>query len=103
MAGLWLTLGLSDVEHVRVRILEAQYVDNKGRVELVVDSCNGAPRATFDRDGEVLDVEVKAFRFRRDTDACLDLVEIFLDPASGPLPTELVDTSSGEVVVILRP
>ena len=102
LAGLWVVVGYPDVEHVSVRIYEARLLDAEThRVELLVGSCNGAPRATSLRGPEYLEVEVTAFRFKHDQDDCQDVLEVsFSQSDLGPLPAELLDTHAGEVVEI---
>jgi len=99
---LWMIVGYPDVEHVPVRIHEARLLDAEThKVELVVGSCNGAPRATSFLGPEYLEVEVTAFRFKRDQDDCIDVLEVFFNQSDlGPLPTELLDAHTGEVVRI---
>lgn len=102
LAVLWVVVGFPDTEHGSVRIHEARLLDaDTHKVELVVGSCNGAPRATSVRGPEYLEVEVTAFRFTRDQDDCQDILEVFFNQSDlGPLPTELLDTHTGEIVAI---
>ncbi len=102
LAGLWVVVGYPDVEHVSVRIYEARLLDAETHsVGLLVGSCNGAPRATSLRGPEYLEVEVTAFRFKRHQDDCQDFLEVsFRQSDLGPLPAELLDTHTGEVVEI---
>ena len=102
LAMLWMVVGYPDVEHVPVPIHEARLLDAEThKVELLVGSCNGAPRATISRGPEYLEVQVTAFRFKRDQDDCLDVLEVFFNQSDlGPLPTEFLDAHTGEVVAI---
>ena len=102
LAGLWVVVGYPDVEHVSVRIYEARLLDAETRrVELLVGSCNGAPRATILRGPEYLEVEVTAFRFKLEDDDCQDSLEVSFShsdrgPLPGPLPAELLDTHTDD-------
>ncbi|MFT7475963.1 MAG: hypothetical protein ACI81L_002909 [Verrucomicrobiales bacterium] len=99
LLGVWSTVGFADVEHVPVRIFEANHLDN-GAIELLVGSCNGAPTATIDSDSDPPQVEVRAFRFKSDRDSCQDILEVFLTRPNGDVPSELLDAHTGEVVEI---
>lgn len=101
----WAFGGSPDVEHVSVKIDEARLVDDRGNVELVVDSCNGAPRATVSQRNDMVEVEVRAFRFTQQRDFCqdtltIDLGRIFGLTQSQPAPTQLFDLHAGEAIAI---
>lgn len=100
--GIWAVVGFSDAEYVSVPVLEARLIDD-WVVELLVDSCNGAPSATFSLGAEHVEVEVRAFRLKSSGDSCLDLFEVHLPESvrgSSP-PTELRDLHTSEVVMIV--
>lgn len=104
--GTWLVAGDGawgppDVEVVTVPVHEAR-IDAEGvRLELVVGSCQGAPRARVDHENDVVEVEVTAFVTRGGGDDCLDALSVSIPrSARAPAPTEILDRHNGEVVTV---
>lgn len=69
------------------------------QIELLVDSCNGNPRALvwnmeWNQEGPV-EIEVVAFVKRWEGEDCGDILSL---PFEGTPPAQLLDISSGEII-----
>jgi len=112
--SLWLALALfaggfalavaiypDEVSKTSVDVMEARIDPDSNVLRLNVGSCNGAPRVRFNRSSAQFEVEVTAYVERSGSDDCQDVVEAGIPQQfREPLPTELLDIHSGEMVPI---
>jgi len=104
--GIWLVAGDGawgppEIESKSVPILEARVDADARRLELVVGSCQGAPRARAVYENDALQVEVMAFVTRLETNDCLDSVTVSISHLSLDLPpTEIIDRHSDSSVTV---
>jgi hypothetical protein len=102
---VWIFLGEAAwgpprVDQRSVAIQEARLDPSGRRLELVVDSCNGAPRASVRQGVSFVEIEVVAFVIMDAEDDCQSLLEVTL-PTGVSDPRQLVDLHSGDVVDVI--
>lgn len=82
-----------------VGIHEARINATTGQLDLIVESCNGAPKATAANGEEYLEVTVRAFNAFSNGEDCLDSLTTWLP--QGVTPTVILDLHTGKLVEVL--
>lgn len=78
-------------------VSSAEIDRNTGRLELVVESCNGAPRASITKHAGRWHVSVEAYRTVLEGDDCLDEVSVMLPQhAADTAPFTFIDKATGK-------
>ncbi len=100
--AIWSTAG-GGAWRSTVTVQEARFDPTTGLLHLAVESCNGAPKATFAHGAEHLEVEVAAFSTFGHGEDCLDRLTLWLPPAvREPFPSKLLDRTSGQTLEFLE-